>query len=380
MLGLYLHWPFCLSKCSYCDFVSCADLTALPQYAEALKKEIVNTGRLYRETADTVYIGGGTPSVARAELLKDLLGTVRNSFALQDSPEITVEANPGTLSFDWLDEMHKAGVNRLSMGLQSSSPLLLERLGRRHSPEEFVTAFRAARRAGFDNLSVDLIYGIPGQTPEDWMQTLQFTCGLQPEHISVYSLTLEEGTRLAQQVQTGRLPAPDEDLAADMYAAGAAYLAQQGFRRYEISNFARPGKACRHNLRYWRLEDYLGLGTAAHSMIRHLRFANTDNTENYIRALNAGKYPLKGYEFITPAEREREFFMLTTRCAAGFSPGEYTEITGRVWRQENRAGLDSVLSEGLLHVKDGRFVPTDRGFLFQNRLAALLMEDVPEVP
>lgn len=376
MLGIYLHWPFCLSRCTYCDFLSCTDAPLMPEYARALGKEIRRNGRIYDKAVDTVFFGGGTPSSAGTVLLEKLLGTLRTSFTVTEDSEITMEANPVSADAAWLAHMRSAGVNRLSLGLQSSSDALLKMLGRAHSVADFQKTFENARRAGFENISLDLLYGLPGQTMAQWEDALAFAVSLKPEHLSIYCLTLEPGTQLASEVRSGKIPAPDEDLAADMYSRGARYLQSHGLERYEISNFAKPGMACRHNLKYWHLEDYLGFGAAAHSMTRRLRFSNTRSIHEYIRRAARERYPLTQAEFISGKERAREFFMLFTRCAEGFTPQAYEEVTGKSFSPAGRTGLLQAENEGLLEESGGRYIPTDKGFLFQNRLASLLMDDV----
>lgn len=376
MSGIYLHWPFCLSRCAYCDFVSGTDFSLMNAYAGALRTEMPAAARLLSGPVDTVFWGGGTPSTCPPPLLTDVFRDLRSSFAMAPDAEITVEMNPRTAAPGWLEAACAAGVNRVSMGLQAVQQRHLRLLGRHHTAAEFEEAFNGVRGAGFDNISIDLIYGLPGQTMAEWLETLQFAADIGPEHISCYALSVEEGTPLAAQIASGAAAQPDEDLAADMYILARSFLAGRGFAQYEISNFARPGRSCRHNLLYWTLQDYLGLGAGAHSMIGSARFANAADTTAYISALAGGLPAIAAWELRSAREMEREFFMLRTRLTAGFSAAEFEAISGRPLHDKDRPGLRQAQRDGLLLHGCGRYRPTGLGLRFQNRLAALLMADV----
>lgn len=345
-------------------------------YKEALLAEIQRAGCVLKGPADTVFLGGGTPSTADPETLTDILAALRDAAGVVRGAEITAEMNPRTAAPDWLEAAAAAGVNRISMGLQAAQDHHLRRLGRRHTVADFAAAFADVRRAGFHNISIDLIYGLPAQTAAEWLESLAFACGLGPEHISCYALSVEEGTPLAARIEHGELPAPDEDLAADMYVLAQKYLRGRGYLQYEISNFAVPGRACRHNLTYWTLGDYLGLGAGAHSMLGRFRFANTPDVRRYIELLEASCTPVAAAEYTDATEKQREFFMLTTRLNAGFSAGEFESRFGFPFKEKTRNGLGQAVRDGLLRLRDGRYVPTDLGLRFQNRLAQLLMADV----
>ena len=294
-VSLYLHFPFCQQRCSYCDFNTYAgkdDL--LSAYLRALAAEVRWVGRAAPRPlrVHTVYFGGGTPSLAPLDGLESVLEAVGAAFDLAPDAEITLEANPGTLTQDYLRGLRTLGVNRLSLGVQSAHPEELRLLGRIHDYLAVPRTVAWARRAGFRNLNLDLIYGLPGQSLEHWQRTVELALGLRPEHLSLYALTLEHGTPLASWVARGLVPVPDDDLAATMYAWADERLARAGYRQYEISNWARPGYACRHNLQYWRNAPYLGLGAGAHGWIAGVRTVNVRAPEAYIRRLAEAQQPL----------------------------------------------------------------------------------------
>jgi len=291
-LALYVHIPFCQAKCPYCDFNSYAGLEALmAPYVDALIAEMA----LWREpTRDarltTVFFGGGTPSFLPLAETERILAALRRSFRLEPGAEITVEANPGSADSARLAGLRRLGFDRLSLGVQSFQDNELSAsggLGRIHSATEAREAYRAARRAGFENVNLDLIYGLPGQPLEAWQRTLAEAIDLRPEHLSLYALTLEEGTPLAADVAGGRVPAPDPDLAADMYLWAGDALAAAGYQQYEISNWALTGRRCRHNLVYWHNQPYLGLGAGAHSCLGGFRFAAIRDPRQYVSLVTA---------------------------------------------------------------------------------------------
>lgn len=376
MLGIYLHWPFCLGRCAYCDFVSGTDRTIAGPYARALLTEIETAARLFPEPVDTVFFGGGTPSLCPPDTLTAIFDALHAHFRVAEGAEITVEMNPRTVQDDWLAAARRAGINRVSIGLQAAQDAHLAQLGRLHTAAEAADACRSVRQAGIGNISVDLMYGLPGQTMAEWLQSLEFACGLHPEHLSCYALNVEEGTRLAARIAAGLLPSPDDDLAADMYVAAQNFLEAAGYAQYEVSNFALPGRTCRHNIRYWTLADYLGLGAAAHSMTGGLRFANTRDVRAYITAQRSSLPAVSSLEFADAAEKQREYFMLTSRLTAGFSAADFETRFAIPFKEEDRQGLAQALAEGLLHRRGGRLAPTALGLRFQNRLAGLLMTDV----
>jgi len=288
-VSLYLHIPFCHAKCHYCDFNSYAGMLGLREdYVAALVDEIALAGRRAAlpdgapRRCRTIFFGGGTPSLLTAEQVAAILVAARDAFAVDAEAEITLEANPGTLEYGHLDRLRAVGVNRLSMGAQSFDPALLKWMGRIHSPEEIEIAFRAARVAGFDNVNLDFIFALPGQSLATWQDTLERAIALGPEHLSLYSLIVEEGTPLFTWVKQGRVHEADEDLAADMYEYAEARLATAGYRQYEISNWATPDHACQHNLTYWRNLPYIGLGAGAHGSFADHRYVEARGVRDYI--------------------------------------------------------------------------------------------------
>lgn len=323
MTGVYVHIPYCMRKCAYCDFCSVPRNETAEAYPDALCREIqLSRDRLpYVGPVPSVFFGGGTPTVLPAVSLIRILETIRHTYEVRSDAEITLECNPGTAAYADFVKLRAAGFNRLSLGLQSANDELLKAVGRIHTYELFLTAYGAARDAGFENINVDLMHGLPGQTQGEYLDTLRKVCDLGPEHVSAYALILEEGTPLYTKVHSGEVVLPNEDAAADMEDAGMAYLRERGFERYEVSNFARPGYACRHNLIYWNDEPYLGFGVAAHSSARGegewLRWANTESIPGYLRKLGRGKLPTADTLHIDRKEEMFEVVMLGLRKVAG---------------------------------------------------------------
>lgn len=286
-LSLYFHIPFCLSKCYYCDFNSYTRLSWLiPQYVDALKKEMQLYAKdVWEFEVKTIYFGGGTPSLLPAKSIACMLESCSKLFNMPSNLEVTLEANPGTIDQSFISQLRQSGVNRLSLGVQSFSDNELKSLGRIHSANEAREAFFMARQAGFENINIDLLYALPRQMIKDWQNNLVEVTKLNPEHLSLYPLTLEPGTPLANAVASGSLPKPDADLAADMYLLASDKLAEQGYSHYEISNWALPGKECQHNMTYWKNERYLGLGAGAHSHLDGYRWVNVLSPVEYVKHL-----------------------------------------------------------------------------------------------
>ena len=322
MAGIYLHIPFCVKKCDYCDFTSFANAGALDGYVEALLREIELTARTgeYPASFDTVFFGGGTPSLLSGEQMQRIMDALKTHFPIAEQAECSMECNPGTALRESLTAYHAAGINRLSIGLQSADDALLQSVGRIHTFAQFLDTLNWAREAGFRNINADVMHGLPGQTQEQYLDTLQTVCDLEPQHISSYALTLEEHTPLYARVAAGRTTLPDEEAVADMQDAGIDYLESRGYRRYEISNFAREGFECRHNLTYWLNEEYLGLGLAAHSAVRlkvWTRYANVDTLDAYFRLIGKGKRPIGETIRLQSGEEMFESIMLGLRLTRG---------------------------------------------------------------
>ncbi len=360
-LGIYLHIPFCRSKCRYCDFYSMphspADLKSA--YVEALCRDLARRAADCADCeVDSIYFGGGTPTSLPPSELGRILQTVTDRYNVTPNAEITTECNPGTVDLHALQSLRAAGFNRLSIGLQSVHPNELKELGRLHDYAVFERVWNDARRAGFANLSADVMFGIPHQTPESFLQTLERVCELSPEHLSAYALAIEEGTPFANCADT--LPLPDEDATRKMYLSMIPFLKGHGIGQYEISNFSRPGYESRHNLKYWRQEPYLGFGPTAHSDFGGKRIANARNLDGYL----AGE-DISVSERLGKAEREDEFVMLSMRLCAGLSKTAFAERFGRI-PTEYLNRLRTYVPPGFVHPTADGFAFTPEGFLVSN--------------
>lgn len=369
-LGLYIHIPFCKAKCAYCDFYSLAHSEEkMDAYMAALLRHLEEVApRAAGMQVDTVYFGGGTPSYLGAARLCRILQTVLRRYDVARDAEITLEANPDSAG-DWkeLRKLRRAGFNRLSLGVQSTDDALLRRIGRVHTYEQVQQAVMAARKAKFTNLSLDLIYGLPGQTMEDWQRTLADAVALGPEHLSCYGLKLEEGTPLWQQRQT--LTLPDDDAQADMYLYTVAALGEMGYEQYEISNFAKSGKESRHNLKYWRMEEYAGFGPGAHSDFGGVRYGYVRDIDSYI----AGRLVLSESETDSTLARDYEYVMLSLRTAAGIDRQTF-EKRYRQRFQPMETLFEQYEKAGLASRTEGGWRLTPRGFLVSNCIIAALQE------
>lgn len=375
MLGIYIHWPFCVRKCQYCAFASVPDLSGMDAYERALLIEIEKRAMQNPTEVDTAFFGGGTPSVAPAATIPRILDALRSQYTFTSDCEISIEANPSSVTAEKLQAWREAGATRLSMGLQAAQDACLERLGRLHNVRGFECAYHLARSSGFRNINVDLIYGLPWQTMLEWDRSLSYVLSLEPEHISGYCLALEEGTPLYASVASGKMPGPDEDLQADMYERMHYVLEKAGYIHYEVSNFAREGRECKHNLRYWTLGDYLGLGCAAHSLLGDTRYANLDSVPDYVRGMQETGTAQTCCKKAGALEREEEYLMLFTRLKQGFSIADFENRFQKSFRKAHGVGLEKAEQEGLIEVAGDRVTPTLRGFEFQNRLALHLIGD-----
>ncbi|GMU39996.1 MAG: coproporphyrinogen III oxidase [Chloroflexota bacterium] len=390
-LSLYLHTPFCTSKCGYCDFNSYEGLDHLvPDYTPALVREMelwAPAARRYQ--VRTIFFGGGTPSLTSLDDLAAIFTGLGANFDIAPDVEWSLEANPTELTLEHLRGLRALGVNRLSMGVQSMHADELELLERQHSPERVVQAVADARAAGFDNLNLDLIFGLIGQPLERWQQTVEQILALEPEHLSCYALTVEPGTALFYRVSKGLLPAPDPDMAADQYEWTRRRLADAGYVQYEISNWAKPDRECRHNLVYWRAEPYLGFGAGAHSFFAGRRFANVDAPNQYEERVNAsyeekvatGRTELRqvaGGE--TPDEEtlRADAMILGLRLMEGVSLPDFAARFGV--RAEDLYGpvIDRYTRFGLLETTGNRLRLTERGLLLANEVFADLLPEPDE--
>jgi len=367
MTGVYVHIPYCVRKCAYCDFCSVPKNETAEAYPDALCREIeLSRDRLpYEGPVPSVFFGGGTPTVLPAEALIRTLDTLRRTYEVLPAAEITAECNPGTASYADFVKLRAAGFNRLSLGLQSANDALLKAVGRIHTYDQFLSAFRAARDAGFQNINVDLMHGLPGQTEADYLTTLQKVCALGPEHISAYALILEEGTPLHQQVRAGETSLPDEDAVADMEDAGMACLEDRGYRRYEVSNFAQPGYECRHNLIYWNDEPYLGFGVAAHSSARGRgmwrRWSNVESIPTYLKRLQRGRLPTAETLRIDKKEEMFEVIMLGLRKVEGIPRQTFLDRFGLPLEQAFPEAFLEVQANGWWADSPARYALTKQG-------------------
>ena len=298
---------------------------------------------------------------------------MQKTIGIKNGAEITLEANPNSLAKSKLAAYRKAGINRLSIGLQCAQDGLLRSIGRLHTLEMFQKAYGGARDAGFGNINIDLIYALPGQSLDDFKSTLETAAGFTPEHVSAYSLMIEPGTPMHADLQAGRIRETDEDTEREMYHAAVDYLESKGFERYEISNFAKAGFACAHNLAYWNREDYLGVGTAAHSCIRDVRFANTDDLERYISCLSSGKMVYNNKECLDLGQKETEYIMLKLRLKNGFEVKEYERMFGRDFQKFFSEPIKKLQKAGLVSFSGGHFHATDKGFDLQNSIVLELL-------
>ncbi len=372
-IGIYVHIPFCASRCAYCDFCSTADRQDLiPDYQAALLQHMAEFApRLEGYTVDTVYFGGGTPSWYGAKHLVRLFDAMKKQFRVLVDAEVTLEANPDSVAEKELSLLRKEGFNRISLGAQSANDAILRFLNRRHSWEQVPQAVEAARNAGFDNISLDLIYGLPAQSRDDWADTLTRALALPLRHLSCYGLKVEEGTPLWQYRHSPNLP--DDDTQADMYLYAVDTLAAAGYSQYEISNFAQPGFASRHNLKYWNQEEYASFGASAASYMGSRRYTYLPDAEAYIRAIRSGDELVSELEELSLYEQASEYLMLRMRTTRGVSAEEYESRYHNSFKPLEELFRDYV-RHGLAKQLDDRWRFTPQGFLLSNRLIGELLD------
>ena len=373
-LGLYIHIPFCRSKCAYCDFYSLSGKEArMDDYQRALLAHLNESAPLAAAyTVDTIYFGGGTPSFYGDKRLIELLKCIKKKFKVDKQAEITLEANPDSVDFKMLKRLRKAGFNRISLGVQSANDCQLSSLGRPHTFEQAHQAVEAARKAKFENLSLDLIYGLPGQAMEDWQNTVEQVLTLNPEHISAYGLKVEEGTPLWTRVEQGEVM-PDDDMQADCYLWTVDRLEQAGYNQYEISNFAKPDRLSRHNYKYWMTQPYMGFGPGAHSDFGERRYSFIRDLEGYIEGVLKGGSIVDEDDQIPLKERSSEYLMLRLRTTHGIEEWEYRRDYFM-----NFAPIEQKLAEyekqGLARHDGKRWRLTPSGFLLSNYIIGSLLE------
>ncbi len=371
--GIYVHLPFCRHKCHYCDFYSLAGAEDLiPHFLSALKQDInLSVASVNGWEFDSIYLGGGTPSLISADRLEPLLKQLHSRYSFADEVETTIEVNPGTVDEKQLRNYRAIGINRISIGAQSFLDDNLRFLTRIHDAGESINAVKAARAAGFDDLSCDLIYGLPGQTRAAWKKELQQAVDLAPDHLSCYNLTVEAGTELHDLVQAGKVSQPEDDTNADFFLTTVEYLDRHDYRQYEISNYARPGCESRHNLHYWRIEPYLGFGPSAHSFDGRRRWWNRNRLENYLETIAADTPPVKGLEILTDVELTNERIGFGLRMREGFNLNAIAE-NHRSLVEKNLAQAQIRFGDKI-NVEDKRVMLSAEGRLFAEQVAVELM-------
>jgi oxygen-independent coproporphyrinogen-3 oxidase len=369
--GLYIHIPFCVKKCSYCAFYSISSVSLIPDFIGALFKEMEITSHKFGPF-DTVYIGGGTPSILRPHQLREILKRIRNHFDLQSGAEITIEANPGDLDKPFLQELVAMGFTRLNVGVQSFDAKVLQFLGRRHSLKEALSAVEHSRWAGFHNLGLDLIYGIPGQGLESWLQTLAQAVDFAPEHLSCYQLSVEENTPLKKELKRGKFSIPGEGLQYDFFMKTAEFLENSGYLHYEVSNFAKGIKYfSRHNQKYWDHTPYLGLGPAAHSFLGNQRWWNYPTLHQYLAEIQEGRLPIQATEILTPEQLRLEAIYLGLRTRKGLNLKDLLENHKYDLLGEKKKLLTKLRQEGFLGIEDDHLYPTRAGLAVADTLALI---------
>ncbi len=378
-LALYIHIPYCVKKCDYCDFLSGpAGSEEQAYYVRVLQKEIRSfetISSIYK--VRTVFFGGGTPSILEDRHITRIMEQLRTSYDIDGEAEISIECNPGTLSTDRLKTYRSLGINRLSLGLQSANDDELRCLGRIHTWNDFKENFILARRLGFDNINVDLMSGIPGQTMDTWRETLEKVTELEPDHISAYSLIIEKGTPFYDRYSTpeGRKYLPGERDDRLMYHYTGTYLAERGYERYEISNYARPGYECRHNTVYWRMGDYLGFGLGASSFLEGKRFTNTSDRDEYWDSAKGSYQRFRALEKQSEKATMEEYMFLGLRTLAGIRPAQFEEKFRRPMQEVYGGVIDKLCTGGFLENSDGALRLTDKGIDVSNRVLSEFLLD-----
>lgn len=385
-IGVYVHIPFCEAKCGYCDFVSYVGKERwIPEYMQALCREI----ELYAEAFSaynvrSIYLGGGTPSILRIDQVAQLLQTLRHRLSVDAAAEITMEANPSTVDAKKFRALRAAGVTRISLGVQATQDALLLRIGRLHDAKQAQAAIDAALQAGFSSVSADLLYGIPGQGVAEYLESIRAVAKSGVSHISAYALRLDPCVPMYARIREGAYAQPDEDAEYDQYVAGNAYMESLGYGRYEISNYAREGHACWHNVNYWKNGFYLGLGAAAHGCLPQgagdaaVRYANADDLQKYMDALRRGGKPVAARDAIARAESMFETMMLGLRMPQGIEKQAFQKRYGCDVEQVYGEAIRRCAQKGWLEQRRARLRPTAKGLDFHNAMALCFLQDTPE--
>jgi oxygen-independent coproporphyrinogen-3 oxidase len=374
--GIYIHVPFCVKKCSYCDFYSITDLEKIPSFVHALALEIKMTDALPSDV-NTIYIGGGTPSLLDPEKVEYFIDAIYNRFCVISSPEVTMEINPGTVTHKKLTGYRKAGINRINIGVQSFSDQFLSFLSRIHTVDEAVSCVKMARRAGFENIGLDLIYGLPEQTEKLWQSDLESAIKLKPEHLSCYMLTYEPGTPMTKDLINKRFKALSENDTSELFDFTSQFLEENGYLHYEVSNFASSRKTRSiHNRKYWFHAPYIGFGPAAHSFIDNRRYWNVRSVNTYMQRIQTGKRPVAETETLDPKQQMMEVIYLRLRCAEGICMADFESRFNVCFNQLFGHVVDLFEPKGFIKIVDGHCRLTPSGMRFSDSIAARFIEEI----
>lgn len=374
-LGIYLHIPFCKSRCSYCDFATDVyrNNDAVERYVDTLCNEITNYELRITNYVETIYFGGGTPSLLTANQLEKIINTLQKSFSISENIEFTLEMNPATVTLEKLRDFRSLGVNRASFGVQTFDDRALKILARGHDSNDARKTFEVLRRANFDNISFDLIGGLPNQTLADWEKNLDEALKMNPEHLSLYLLEIHEGTPLAEQIRSKRQPNPDEDVAAEMYEMMVEKVGAKGFQQYEISNFAKPDFESKHNSKYWLCEPVLGFGVSAHSFDGKSRWSNERDTNKYVSLLENGESSIVEKNDLSEKQLSSEFVFLNLRLTKGLDLKEYKSRFGIDLEKEFAEDLKDLSEAGLIFVTNGELKLTPKGMVYSNEVFSVFV-------
>ncbi len=369
--GLYIHIPFCLSKCGYCSFYSVVSPHLLPEFVKTIVRETEFYKNAY-PAFDTIYFGGGTPSLLSVEQISEILNSIYRSFTIDNRTEITIEGNPGDISYEYLKVLRTLGINRLNIGIQSFDDHILNFLGRRHTAKEAIASLNAARKAGFENIGIDLIYGVIGQDIQAWRNTLRQALSFSPEHLSCYQLSLESQTSLYQHYQQENFSLPSENEALDLFMTTSQLLTEAGYIHYEVSNFARLNSLkSRHNLKYWRHIPYLGLGPAAHSFNDQTRWWNKSDVNAYIKSIFDNQKPVDHFEYLSSDQLALEALFLGLRTREGIDLKHYKAQYGEDLLSSKKQSVEELIKNNLVEIKDGCLCPTLEGMAVADSLALI---------
>ena len=369
-LGIYVHIPFCKERCNYCDFLSFRHVDYdIDPYLNALLKEIDMVSKLYNKyLVDTIFFGGGTPSYFTYGYISKIMNLIRNKFNISNNPEISIEVNPNTLSIEKIREYKESGINRISLAIQSFDENILKILGRDHNPNIAINEYNDLRKEGFNNISFDLMMGIPGQSIDQIYKDIDYILRLKPDHISYYSLILEEKTMFNKWVNEGKIKLLDEEIERNMYHLANKELENIGLKRYEISNFSLEGFQSKHNLKYWNLDEYLGIGLGSSSYIGGYRFSNTRSFNKYIKDINEDKLPRENIKKIDLNESYMEYIMLKSRLVSGIDINQVKEKYNIDLLKKKKKEIKKLEENGLIYIEDNRILLSEKGFDLDNQV------------